>query len=48
MGLLLSDTVLIDPLLDETMRLRDGLGEWAYALDIAGDPYDYEAADPTE
>ena len=48
MGLLLSDTVLLDPLLEDTMRLRDGLGAWAYALDAASDRYDYEAADPTE
>ena len=48
MGLLLSDTVLLDPLLDETLRLRDGLGAWAYAPDVARDPYDYEAADPAE
>ena len=48
MGLLMSDTVLIDPLLDETLRLRDGLGAWAYAPEVASDPYDCEAADPTE
>ena len=48
MGLLLSDTVLIDPLLDETMRLRDGLGEWAYAPDAARDVYEHELPDPTE
>ena len=48
MGLLLSDTVLIDPLLDETLRLRDGLGAWAYAMDAAPDPYESEAIDPSE
>ena len=48
MGLLMSDTVLIDPMLDETLRLRDGLGAWAYATDVVGDPYDYESADPTD
>ena len=48
MGLLLSDTMLVDPLLDDTMWLRDGLGAWAYALDVASDPYDHEAVDPTE
>jgi hypothetical protein len=48
MGLLMSDTVLIDPLLDEMLRLRDGLGAWAYALDLARDPYEHEAADLTE
>jgi len=29
MGLLMSDTVLIDPMLDDTRRLLDGLSEWA-------------------
>ena len=48
MGLLLSDTTLIDPMLDETLRLRDGLGEWAYDLDVARDAYGYEAADSTD
>ena len=45
MGLLLSDTVLIDPLLDDTMRLRDGLGAWAYETDAPRDRYEREAAD---
>jgi hypothetical protein len=44
----MSDTTLLDPLLDETLRLRDGLGEWACALDVARDVYDYEAADLIE
>ena len=48
MGLLMSDTLLIDPLLDDTLRLRDGLGAWAYAVGVASDPFDYEAADPSE
>jgi hypothetical protein len=26
MGLLMSDTLLIDPMMDETLRLWDGLG----------------------
>ena len=47
MGLLMSDTLLIDPMLDETLRLRDGLSEWAYGLDVARDPYDHEAVGPT-
>ena len=46
MGLLLADAVLLDPLLDDTLRLRDGLSAWAYALDVARDPYKHEAADP--
>ena len=46
MGLLLSDTTLLDPLLDETLRLRDGLGAWAYAMDVVGDARQCEVADP--
>jgi len=46
MGLLLSDTVLLDPLLDETLRLRDGLGAWAYTPDAVHDAYEHEPADP--
>ena len=48
MGLLMSDTVLIDPLLDETLRLRDGLGAWAYALDLGRDRFEHEAPGPSE
>ena len=33
MGLLMSDTMLIDPLLDETMWSRVAVGAWAHALD---------------
>ena len=43
-GLLLSDTVL----LDETLRLRDGLGAWAYETDAASAAYESEAIDPSE
>ncbi len=45
MGLLLSDTVLLDPLLDETLRLRDGLGGWESKLPAAYDLYEHEATD---
>ena len=48
MGLLLSDIVLLDPLLDDTMRLRDGLSAWAYGLDAVHDLYEHEAGDPRE
>ena len=48
MGLLMSDTTLIDPMLDETLRLRDGLGAWAYGPDAAPDPYESEAIDSSE
>jgi len=48
MGLLMSDTVLIDPLLDEILRLPDGLGEWAYTLEMSRDAYEYQATASTE
>jgi hypothetical protein len=48
MGLLLSDTTLIDPMLDDTLRLLDYLSEGPYAMDAARNPYQHEAADPTE
>jgi hypothetical protein len=44
MGLLMSDTTLIDPLLDDTFRLQDDLVEYAYATDVAHD--EGETADP--
>jgi len=37
MGLLMSDTLLIDPTLNETMRLLDSLTEWAYTPDAGRD-----------
>jgi hypothetical protein len=45
MGLLMSDTLLIDPLLDEAMRLLDGFTAWAYAPDDGRDSDDHEGAD---
>lgn len=45
MGLLMSDTVLLDPLLDETMWLRDGLREWPSVQDVVRDADDREVAD---
>jgi hypothetical protein len=48
MGLLMSDTTLIDPMLDDTTRLLDYLSDWASAMDAARNPYQHEAADPTE
>jgi hypothetical protein len=48
MGLLMSDTLLIDPLLDETLRLRDGLGAWAYAPGVARGVDEHGVAYPTE
>jgi hypothetical protein len=46
MGLLMADTVLIDPLLDEMLRLRDDLGAWAFAVEGTRDYPEHEAADP--
>jgi hypothetical protein len=40
MGLLMSDTMLIDPTLDETMRLLDSRSELAYANDAARESYE--------
>jgi hypothetical protein len=49
MGLLISDTMLIDPMLDDTTWLRDSLGAWAYALDVASNRHEDESSDsPTE
>ena len=48
MRLLVSDSLLPDPLLDETLRLLDGLSELAYALDATCDGHEHEAADPSE
>ena len=44
MSLLMSDTLLIDPLLDDALRLRDGLHEWAFAPDATYDVDEHEAA----
>jgi hypothetical protein len=46
MGLLMSDTLLIDPMLDATFRLQDDLVEYVYATDLVRDEYEHEAADP--
>ena len=48
MGLLMSDSLMPDLLLDEALRLLDGLSEVAYAPDVASDPYVYDAADLAE
>ena len=47
MGLLMSESLLIDPLSDGMLRPWDGLSAWAYTLDVEKHTYD-EAADPTE
>ena len=46
MGLLMSDTLLIDPTLNETMHLLDSLSELAYTTDAARDAYEDDITDP--
>jgi hypothetical protein len=48
MGLLMSDTVLIDPTLDAALRLLDGLSELAWAADAPRDGPAHEGAAPCE
>ena len=48
MGLLMSDSLMPDLLLDEALRLLDGLSELAYAADATCDRHEHEAADPSE
>ena len=45
MGLLMSDTMLIDPTLDETMRLLDNLSDLEYADDAARESYEHDGTD---
>lgn len=46
MGLLMSDSLQIDPTMYETMRMLDSLSELAYQTDAAHDMYEDEA--PTQ
>jgi hypothetical protein len=48
MGLLMSDTTLIDPMLDTTAWMHESLSEWVYAIDAARDASEYEVADQTD
>jgi hypothetical protein len=48
MGLLMSDSLMPDPLLDEALRLLDGLSELAYAADATCAGHEHEAADLSE
>ena len=47
MGLLMSETMLIDPMLDDTTWLRESLSDWAYEQDAARESGEHEAAHPT-
>ena len=42
MGFLMADTLLIDPMREDTVRLLDDLSQYAYAMDIVGDGSAYE------
>ena len=44
----MSDSLPLDPLLDEALRLLDGLSELAYAVAATYDGDEHEAADPSE
>ena len=48
MGLLMSDTVLIDTLLDDASRWLNSLSEWAYPLDATLNTDAEESADSPE
>jgi len=45
MGLLVSDTVLIDPTFEDTARWQASLTEYAYATDLPYDGYEYESSE---
>jgi hypothetical protein len=47
MGLLMSDTTLIDPTLDDTTWLHESLRDWTYDQDAARDAAEHEAAHST-
>jgi hypothetical protein len=42
MGFLMADTLLIDPMREDTVRLLDDLSEYTYAMDIVCDSDAYE------
>jgi hypothetical protein len=48
MGLLMSDTMPSDPMLDDAAWMRESVSAWVQATDAARDPYEYEAADRSE
>ena len=47
MGLLMSDTTLIDPTLDDTAWLRESLSDWAFEQEAARDAAEAEVTYPT-
>jgi hypothetical protein len=48
MGLLMSDAMPLDPMIDDLTWLRNTVRNWDYAMDSARDTYEYEMAEPTE
>jgi len=48
MGLLMSDTMPSDLMLDDAAWMRESVSAWVQATDAARDPYDYEGAEPSE
>jgi len=47
MGLLMPETMLIDPILDEVMPVQDTVVTRPYSMDVMRDGNEYEATDPT-
>jgi hypothetical protein len=47
MGLLISDTALIDSMLDEPFCFQDNLVEYVYAGDSVRDEHEHEVSNPT-
>jgi len=45
MNLLVSDSMPIDPMFEDSVRWQDNLGEYAYSVDLPRDGYEYEATD---
>ena len=48
MGLLMSDTMLIDPMLDDTTWFKDSLREWSFAPESTRGISERETADLAE
>ena len=46
MGLLMSDTMLIDPMLDARLLLLESLSAWSDATDSPRDANDYAEVEP--
>ena len=46
MGLLMSETMLLDLTLDDTTWMCESLSDWTYELDAVRDAAEHEAARP--